>query len=218
MSSWFFWILTHKAWVLYPPKEFGGETGVTTYVEAMAYRQAESASGRVVPGTDETDLIQQVYATKVIRSPSAALPELGSSEDRGGEDGFVVFMGPRRSDSLGLYVDLKAYHSVTDCLAYIGNALLPGFEADNEPEKKRRHDMNYGTTWILREMKTHSPLTDIGPRWAYRHSGNLSDLRRPAETSLQRMVHLELMRLRDESYSIAELLADDEKLLREGMD
>lgn len=216
VSTWFFWILTHKNWVLYPPKEYGGETGVTTYVEAMHYRLTGKQDEQFTAGLQASDAVQQIYAASVSTSHSPLpLPRISDSEGETDQAGLLVFMGPRRPDSLGLHVGIDAFPSVTECLSYIGNTLLPEFESDDETERRRRHDMNYGTTWTLRETKTQQALTDIGPRWALKQSGNFSDLRRLHEAGLKPGMHLELERFEEESLPISQLIADGERLMRE---
>jgi hypothetical protein len=204
ITSWFFYILSRKNWVLYPPREYGGETEVATYVEAMRATISEAGKPEQVVTTYTIGNLTAVDGTSV---------EILNAQ--GSQANLLVFMGPAAPNSLGLPIDFEQFHSVTDCLAYIGNTLLPPVETEDDTENKRRHDMNYGTSWILRDLETQLALLDIGARWTYHQTGNLSDMRRLKDTSLKPGMRLEVVRLRAESLPIQELLADDERILRE---
>lgn len=107
VSTWFFWILTNKNWVLYPPREYGGETGVVTYVEAMkvpVYRHQGVKFGIQLASAAEhgaPDLVvpQQIAPTD---QPLLAGPITIDGLPKGAEmDSLIVYNGPRMPNSLG---------------------------------------------------------------------------------------------------------------------
>lgn len=119
--------------MLYLPKDYGRGTEVTTYVEAMHYRLTGKQDGQPTEGLQASDEVQQIHAASVSTSRSPLpQPLILDSEGETDQAALLVFMGPRRPDSLGLHVDFEAFPSVTKCLSSIGNTRLPEFESDNE--------------------------------------------------------------------------------------
>lgn len=219
VAGQFFWILKNKNWVLYPPKEYGGETGVITYVGAMTQSVSANPATQLPVGNEDgiaevmTSSTLQRKITYEVSEPAQVVEERVVVSEA--QQSLLVFMAPKSSSSLGLPVDYGMNMTVLDCLIYIGNRLLPEFASDDTTEKQHRHYMNYGTTWALRESATQQVFSNLGPQWAWQQSGNMLDRRLLRDTDLKPGMHIELTRFVDQSFPVSELQSAEAKLLRE---
>jgi hypothetical protein len=162
VSTWFFWILSTKNWVLYPPREYGGETGVATYVEAMK-----------IP----------IYRRQGVETNGA------------GAGALVIYNGPRMPNSLGMLLDCSHSMTVQDCLMRIAETMFPEITEEEDPTGMALYYLNYGTSWILRDSNSDQVFDNLGPRWAWKQSGDPYDNRQLVESGLRSGMNIEAHRL-----------------------
>jgi hypothetical protein len=198
ISSWFFWILHDRPWVLYPPKDFGGETHVDAYVRAMSVKEVSLESGQNLAELVDEAIRNAVTSPAIVESvirdlaTSTTLPDpasaeeavrksLGSAADQAIEEvtdtAFVTIdaiLSPQEGGaSVRLPYDPDLYTDffitfVVDRLNQLGLPI---------------EDETFGSTWILVDRKSEEEFT---PATIYDSPTNLaSNYRRLAQTGIR---------------------------------
>lgn len=224
----FSYILIRMNWVLYPPKDYGGETGVSTYVEAMSLHWMERKTNQTVQTAVREIMISSGFRDEIVNAILPILPQpdrsraeeaiarsldnaagradLGINGDR---DSILVFLGPRTPSSLGLQVGYESTMSVREFIVQV-STMLHRMGTTGSSFDEISHYLNYGTAWILRESSTDHVFEDIGPLWSWRKSRSLSDLRRLPDTDLKPGMDLVVDRVTNSLLPISELPFKDD--------
>lgn len=183
VSTWFLWILVNMNWVLYPPKEYGGEVDVGGFVDAMRKRadytpDADLMRASITEALARPEVIQEVIQAlpstlaapkadetraAVTRSLSKAAP---IAVEIYAERNFLNFefagnweqISPEdRSITLPYTVLGGDAIAMLHVLARL--ALSAGQESDLP--RVREFVFQYGKAWVLREKGTGSLFPEL---------------------------------------------------------
>jgi hypothetical protein len=178
VSSWFFYLLRNRNWVLYQPRDYGGETTALDYVGAMSATQLlrREVSARTethqitveqTAAIDVPALTDENPITLVVTDESRSLPELeGSSQ-------------------LALNLGEMSTRIAYDPTQWVGKFIIAASEA-MVPLRYFSTPEGYGLTWILQDIDTGQRITDMGFVRIRPGAGRLSrDFRRVQEVGIR---------------------------------
>jgi hypothetical protein len=183
----FFWILWHRPWVFYHPTEYGNETDVSTFVEAMQRgfpkvaeldKQIEQTVKKVLTSDNVVNNLLSSISTK----DNDIQPRVEEILRKTAED---VVISVRHSSFLTIdskpilgsngklmSVPYTQFESIGLLLRYIWS----------EIEILPIH--TYTTDWILIDLETNRIFDDIGSRYARKHLGSKWDNRSLKEVGI----------------------------------
>ncbi|MEV6875521.1 hypothetical protein [Amycolatopsis sp. NPDC051128] len=142
VATVFFLILWHDNKVLYAPREFGANTSVAEYAEAMSRNSRRSI-----------DALESLLAES-LEAVNGKLDALGATPTQRDEIVASVRSAARRP----LEILVNGNTTVKDLLNAVFFAVSP-----------RVRPYTYGKEWILRDGPTGRLLKDIGTAWAKSH-------------------------------------------------
>lgn len=200
VGSAFFAILWARPYVLYPPTEFGGQTDVTKFVDAMRRR-------------DETDAKTMTLLRSAVDGAFAS-PQIVARVEQTLKSGEQL--SEKKLETILKDAGRQAWSSLEKNFITVDPTPIVGSgegvrQVPYDPDQLVSYFLDdvwfsllgkipsytYGDLWIVRDPTSGFELREAGRKWARKHGEN-EDLRTLREVGIQPGMRLETIRLKKE--------------------
>ena len=191
----FFVILWNRAYVLYPPTEYGSETDISSYVNAMRqrgydknklYSSIKETIHASITSNEIVNKLSQLARDHVNENAENQISQVlnsavGNAVERILEINFITIdthplLGKKGRVWRVLY---ELYRHVSDFLDDVWESLEPNILP-----------YTYGIKWVLRDVDSGKIFNDMGRQYAH-SAGKYKDCRSLQEVGLNPGIHLE---------------------------
>jgi hypothetical protein len=198
VSAAFFVVLWKRPYVFYPPTEFGPQTDVTKYVEAMRRVQSNEVQVREViqeaikatlespQALERISVVSTSQAPEILKQLEHIRADLAREAISKAEESFVSVdtqrVTGRKSPSVFPFDESLTVNQFLDQVYFALEDGVPPYQ--------------YANIWMLRDAKSGREYREIGTRWA-RDNGRRSDTRLLKDVGIAGGAKLEVIRLRE---------------------
>jgi hypothetical protein len=179
IASVFFLILWRRAYVLYPPRDFGPDVNVGSYVEAMRHQSIGNQDLQVLLRTTIAETFASQEARVAISQVAPGEGKPSESELQQASEVIAEQVFDRLQSSL-IVVDIRAYRNQENSeLAFPYDAndrAFSLFSAIYFQIEDFVDPFSYGKQWVLQDAQSKNFLLPIGIDWSENNALSKSNI------------------------------------------